>query len=313
MKIPAFLLLALLAALCSAGAARAASLACTVTDESNPHFFTAAAADPGLRRVEVSFGPNAPAIVFSLNNAPCDQIGSDGDNEQALLGAQMPIVGATCPYAQDILNEQAGGGPVTVGHHGDDIYATNVANIDLGWSSGVDGQDPAATLAGQTCTGNGVISDDPTTDPADCFDNSGANINVLSNVHRDTDPLSIGTNDPLSGFACLDAVDGNEWTFLDVGPFLFFGEKVTPVDVEMQPSPGDSQYFVTIDLGAPMGGTTSNPECLEGVLDISDVPSDSNTSTVCTVTIDTDNPVEIGGPIGFSLPISGTVASGVEV
>jgi hypothetical protein len=231
----------------AASAASAASLACSVTDESNPHFFDAFSnVGVGSSQGEVVGG--GVTLAFSANNPPCDQVGSDGDNEQGISGAQMPIALATCPYSQDIANEQAGGGPVTVGHHGDDIFVTNTAGIDVTWTSGVDGQDPAATLAGQTCTGNGVISNDPTTDPADCSDSTGANVNLLGNEHVDTDPISIGTNDPNSGFTCLDAVDGNEWTFLNTGPFL---------------------------------GTSGCPSVLNGEL-------------------------------GFSLPLTGTIASGVE-
>jgi hypothetical protein len=89
------------------------------------------------------------------------------------------------------------------------------------WTSGVDGQDPLATIMGLPCTGNGLITDDPTMDPADCID-SGANVNLLGNVHDDAHPLSVGTNNALSGFTCFDAVDGNEWTFLGGTPFGWF-------------------------------------------------------------------------------------------
>jgi hypothetical protein len=257
----------------------------TPPDTSNPHFFNLALG-VGVAQTEdaSAFGSVA---VFSTNNPPCDLIGSDGDNEQGIGGAQMPIQGATCPYSQDIKNEQAGGPPITVGHHGDDIYATNTANIDVAWLSGIDGQDPAATLAGQTCTGNGVISNDATTDPADCID-EGSNINLLSSWHEDSDPLSVGTNDPNSGFTCLDAVDGNEWTFLYYGPFvgtnpgngalLFIGNPTTDAPC--------------VDTGYT-GGATDNG-CVLGV-NLGWAPPTPN------------------GVVGLSLPISGTIASGVEV
>jgi hypothetical protein len=315
------------------GTASAASLACTVTDTSNPHFFNAASS-AGVTTSEGQTGGGV-TVVFSANNPPCDQVGSDGDNEQGLAGAQMPFVGATCPYSQDVANEQAGGGPVTIGHHSNDIYVTNAFGIDVTWSSGVDGQDPAASAAGLTCTGNGVISDDATTDPADCSDSRGANINILGSVHEDTDPLGdapggedgtepgVTTNDPASGFTCFDAVDGNEWTFLNVGPFATILGDGRLLTVELSPSPAtctaqdncDSESFVTVDAG----GATC--------VDTSDFGSDNDVPTTCLITIDPD--VCFFGPtsepdcpspltgfpptVGFSLPITGTIASGVEM
>jgi hypothetical protein len=283
--------------------ASAASLACTVTDESNPHFFNAF----GSVGVATAGGQTGGGltVVFSANNAPCDQVGSDGDNEQGLAGAQMPISGATCPYSQDIANEQAGGGPVTVGHHGDDIFVTNEGNVDVTWSSGVDGQDPAATLAGQTCTGNGVISDDATTDPADCSDSTGANINILGSIQHDTDPLSVGTNDPSSGFTCFDSTDGNEWTFLNAGPAAPAVFSEGPI---FHVSCTDGEGFVTVCAdGDP------NKACV----DESDIPSDTDAAPFCAITVDTDwtptGPSDASTPIGFSLPIAGTIASGVEI
>jgi hypothetical protein len=213
------------AALCLVGlvpAVAAQGVACTVSDATYAHQFNAFS-NAGVATTEGPTSAGVAAFVFSTNNSPCDQAGSDGDNEHGVGGAQMPIAGATCPYSQDVANVQAGGGHVTVGHHGDGIYAENAAGIDLTWTSGVDGQDPAAALAGQTCAGNGIISADPTTDPADCSDSSGANANLLGNVHQSTHPLSIGTNDPASGHTCFDSVDGNEWTFLNFGPFVGTG------------------------------------------------------------------------------------------
>jgi hypothetical protein len=220
-------------------------LPCTNVDTSNPHFYG------GVSSAGVTTGQGQAggglAVVYSTNGVPagCDQVGSDGDNEQGLSGAQMPIVGAYCPYSQ---------GTNAVGHHGDDIFVTNMAGIDVTWSSGVDGQDPAATLAGQTCTGNGIISDTAASDPADCSDSTGANVNLLGSAHDDTHPLGVGTNDAASGFTCFDSVDGNEWTFLNVGPYV---------------------------------GTTE-----------------------CTDTFGQGQAPN--GQVGFSLPIQGTVASGVE-
>jgi hypothetical protein len=292
--------------------ASAASLACvpngtSIPDQSNPHFFNAfSSAGVGTSQGQTGGGVT---VVFSTNNPPCDQVGSDGDNEQGLSGAQMPITGAGgagigggCPYSQDVANEQAGGGPITIGHHFDDIYVTN-GGIDVTWTSGVDGQDPAATLAGQTCTGNGVISDDATTDPADCSDSTGANINILGSVHQDTDPQSIGTNDPLSGFTCLDAVDGNEWTFLNVGPFVgtTAGEGAI-LGVELTPTAGDQEQLINVDAGGA------------ACVDTSDGPSDADTTTSCILTVDTDwTAPGVTGQVGFSLPITGTIASGVEI
>jgi hypothetical protein len=272
-----------------AGVASAAATPefCTVTDTSNPHFFTSV----GTVGVGTPQGQDSAGAVntFSANNVPCDQVGNDGDNEQGNGGAEMPIAGATCPYAQDATNEQAGGGPITVGHHGDDIWVENTADIDVTWSSGIDGQDPAATVAGQTCTGNGIISADITTDPADCSDSMGANVNVLGNYHLDTDPISVGTNDPNSGFTCFDAVDGNEWTSLNAGPFV-------------------GQF------GA--AGLTAQPgEIL--CLDLAGLSGDSDTSPTCGLHADLDW-LPVSGPkvslpiVGFSLPVTGTIASGVE-
>jgi hypothetical protein len=288
------------------GAASAASVACTVTDTSNPHFFnTAGSASVSDSDGEISGAGVADA--FSTNNPPCDQVGSDGDNEQGIGGAEMPLVGATCPYQQDVANEQAGGGPVTVGHHGDDIYVTNTGGLDVTWLSGIDGQDPAATLAGQTCTGNGIIANDPTTDPADCQDANGANINIVGSVHSDTDPLSVGTNDPASGFSCLDAVDGNEWTFLNMGPVAPIHTDGGPLFVRATTpaQPGDGEAFITIE-----GANALNCQ-----VDTTGAPSDNDAAPTCLLTIDPDwtNDLSLTSNPGFSLPIQGTIASGVEV
>jgi hypothetical protein len=190
----------------------ASSLACTTanTDASNPHAFGGSA----------GFSVGSIVTVGSIDNPPCDTIGSDGDWEVGDDGAAMPIIGATCPYAQDIVNEAAGGGPVTIGHHGDGIWVTNLLGLDVAWVSGVDGHDPAAP--GQACTGNGVITDDALTDPADCVA-SGLNFVTLGLAQHSANPLSARTNDPNSGFTCLDAVDGNEWTAVFAGPFLCNG------------------------------------------------------------------------------------------
>jgi hypothetical protein len=259
-------------------------LPCTNVDTSNPHFY-GGVSSAGASTPDGQTGGGL-AVVYSTNGVPagCDQIGGDGDNEQGLAGAQMPLIGATCPYS---------GGSSTVGHHGDDIYATNVANIDITWSSGVDGQDPAATLAGQTCTGNGVVSDSAASDPADCSDSKGANINLLGSAHSDTDPLGAGTNDPLSGFTCLDSVDGNEWTFLNVGPyvgltivggghgFLLFGP--------------DTAGAPCVDTGYT-GGNTEDLGCILGV-NLGWAPPTP----------------AFNGIVGISLPLQGTIASGAEI
>jgi hypothetical protein len=281
-------LVATLAVVGVAHGASAASAACTVTDTSNPHFFNEY--DSAQSHAEAG---HEHVTVFSSNNGPCDQVGSDGDNEQGIGGAEMPLAGATCPYSQDVDNEKAGGGPVTVGHHGDDIYVgNNPGNLDVTWASGVDGQDPAATLAGQTCTGNGIVSDNAVTDPADCLDGEGANINILGNFHEDTDPLGIGTNDGgASGFTCLDAVDGNEWTFLTTGPFV-----------------GQTEDGVLVVGSSPEALVTVNPSFSCGV-EVSDGPSDSGEPTTCLVTVDSDW-VTDGALVGYSEPISGTIASG---
>jgi hypothetical protein len=253
-------------------------LPCTNVDTSNPHFYgivdgLGVATSQGISGLGL-------AIVYSTNGVPagCDQIGSDGDNEQGGSGAQMPITGASCPYSQ---------GATTVGHHTDDIYATNVANIDITWSSGVDGQDPAATLAGKVCTGNGVISDDATTDPADCSDSTGANVNQLGSVHDDTHPLGVGTNDPASGSTCSDAVDGNEWTFLNVGPFVGTSSGSGPL------------------LGADQSGN--------GCVDIEPTPGPMPPPPPCIAELDGAwLPPTPTGIIGLSLPLQGTINSGVE-
>jgi hypothetical protein len=271
-------------------------------DTSNPHFFDAFSGG-GVSTGGGQTGGGAIGF-FSANNPPCDQIGSDGDNEQGLSGAQMPISGATCPYSQDLANEQVHGSAVTVGHHGDDIFVTN-GLIDVTWSSGVDGQDPAATLAGQTCTGNGIVSDDATTDPADCSDSTGANINILGATYHDTDPLSAGTNDPASGFTCLDAVDGNEWTFLVAGPFV----RVAPNDGGGGPFLAfgkESGGFITVN---PDGNAEGGP-CPFDTTDAEDQGEHPD----CLITLDPDwSPPNAAQAIGFSLPIFGTIASGVEV
>jgi hypothetical protein len=252
-------------------------LPCTNVDTSNPHFY-GGVSSAGVSTSQGQTGGGV-AVVYSTNGVPagCDQIGSDGDNEQGVSGAQMPITGHSCPLSQ-------GAG---VGHHGDDIYATNIANIDVTWSSGVDGQDPAATLAGQPCTGNGIVSDDPTADPADCSDSTGANVNLLGSVHDDTNPLGVGTNDPSSGFSCLDAVDGNEWTFLNVGPFV-------------GTTPGNGA-LLKVDIGG------------RPCIDIQPWPGPMPPPPPCIVELNSAwQPPEPTGVVGLSLPIQGTIASGVE-
>jgi hypothetical protein len=278
--------LASAAALAPLASAKVVTVACTVTDTSNPHVYNLALA-AGASTNGGSLANVVAYDAFSANNPPCDSIGSDGDEEQGVSGAEMPISGATCPYETDIENEQVGGGPVTVGHHGDDIFVTNTAGIDVTWSSGVDGQDPAATLSGQTCTGNGVITNDPVGDPADCLDTSGFNLNILSILQDDTDPLGIGTNDPASGYTCLDAVDGQEITFLHAGPF-----------VGTNPPQGtlviiDPSNAACVDPNYT-GGDEEDAGCILGI----------NPGYV---------PPTPTGIAGFSLPISGTITSGVEI
>jgi hypothetical protein len=260
-------------------------LSCTNVDTSNPHFYGAASsADVSTPDGQTGGGFN---YVYSTNGVPagCDQLGSDGDYEQGLSSAQMPVTGASCPYS---------GGSSTVGHHGDDIYATNVAGIDITWSSGVDGQDPAATLAGQTCTGNGIVSDNPATDPADCSDSQGANINLLGSAHSDTDPLAAGTNDPASGFTCSDAVDGNVWTALTIGPFVGItfvgGGNGALIYIG-----GPTVEAPCVDTGYT-GGNTEDLGCAVGV-NLGWAPPTP----------------AFNGIVGVSLPISGSIASGVEI
>jgi hypothetical protein len=249
---------------------------CTNVDLSNPHFYGGFSSF-GASTTQGQTGAGV-AVVYSTNGVPtgCDQLGSDGDNEQGLAGAQMPLTGATCPYSQ---------GASTVGHHANDFYAVNLAGLDVTWSSGVDGQDPAATLAGQTCTGNGIVASDPTTDPADCSDGKGANVNLLGFVHEDTHLTA--TNSATSGYTCLDAVDGNAWTFLNVGPF-----------VGTNAGNGD---LVVLD---PTGNL-----CIE----VEPIPGPIPPPPPCIVTINLGwTPPTPNGVFGLSIPLSGTIASETE-
>jgi hypothetical protein len=279
---------------------------CTGVDTSNPHFFNAFSnAGVGTETGQIGGGI---VVVYSANGVPtgCDQFSSDGDNEQGISGAEMPIIGATCPYSQ-------GPFPATVGHHGDDIYATNVANIDITWSSGIDGQDPVALLAGQTCTGNGVIGDNATTDPADCLDSTGANINLLGGFYDDTHPLGVGTNQfretGSSSYTCLDSVDGNEWTFLNTGPFLLIVPTDGPIlNINGGATAQDQEGLVYV------WASTNAGVCVNEVT----VPEDEVTDTnPCLVGVDGGaNFLNDWAPasvlVGLSLPIQGTIASGVE-
>jgi hypothetical protein len=300
---------------------------CTFTDTQNPHFFDLSSG-VGVATSQGEIGAFT-AFAFSANNAPCDQIGSDGDNEQGVGGAQMPIAGATCHYSQDQKNSLAGDPlTITVGHHGDDIYvAQNTAGLDVVWASGIDGEDPAALIAGAPCVGNGIITDDAVTDPADCLDSTGANINFFGSVHSDTDPLSAGsggqfglgpgTNDPHSGYTCFDAVDGNEWTFLTVGPFATTipGEGAV-LGVEQLPELGNGPWAglatgghggAFVELNTDGAGSSTCPT----LIDASD--GDDGSAPACFLTVDPDwTPPMPTGVFGFSLPISGTIASGVE-
>jgi hypothetical protein len=189
--------------------------ACTISDTQVIHSYNVAIA-AGASTSQGSVFNAAIDLEYSANNTPCDLVGSDGDDEAGIGGAKMPLIGATCPYSQDDRNVAAGGAPVTVGHHGlGGIDVTNLGGIDVTWSSGIDGADP---VQGSACVGNGVISNDITTDPNDCLDTQGERLGLAGNVVKPTSPS--GTNDPNSPYTCFDAVDGNVRTFLHFGPFV---------------------------------------------------------------------------------------------
>jgi hypothetical protein len=128
------------------------------------------------------------------------------------------------------------------GHHNGGVGATatimgNTANLPVDFTFGTDGQDPAEWLAGQTCTGNDIVSDSYDTDPFDCGQGItghfpggwSATLAPNPNPHggntTDPDPwaLSFGAvsqgaarTDP-NGADCLGA-DGSAWAFPIFGP-----------------------------------------------------------------------------------------------
>lgn len=181
-------------------------LPCTSTDVSSLHFYNAFGSANDAR--PGAFGASAAlAGAYSTNGVPtgCDVLGSDGDNEQGTLGGQFPLAGAGCPYAQD----EANGAPVTTGHHGDGYVVTNLAGLDIVWFAGIDGA--ASQLA--PCLGNGVITDDPVTDPFDCHSTLGASVRLLGLPFERTAHLV-----PNSAWAGCEAADGNAWVFVMAGP-----------------------------------------------------------------------------------------------
>jgi hypothetical protein len=178
--------------------------------------------------LDSQFGGVGVANVFDTSGCAT----GDGDNETGQGGAQFPETsqGACDPAA-----------PV-VGHHNGGVGATatiqtNTANLPVDFTFGTDGQDPAAWTAGQTCTGNNVVSDSYDTDPFDCgqgvtghFPGTSATLAANPNPHSgsttDPDPwaTSFGAvaqntarTDP-NGVTCFGVSDGSAWSFFVFGP-----------------------------------------------------------------------------------------------
>ena len=131
MSIKAILIVAALAAVAITPLANSQA-ACTVRDSQAVHTYNVFSS-VGVATSQGQTGGGI-GVVYSANNVPCDQVGSDGENEAGIAAAQMPLTygpGAGCTFQQDDANAAVGGGAVTVGHHTNNFVATNVGGVDI--------------------------------------------------------------------------------------------------------------------------------------------------------------------------------------
>ncbi|MEA3201157.1 MAG: hypothetical protein QOE90_2585 [Thermoplasmata archaeon] len=242
----------------------------------------------------------------------------DGDNETGQGAAQFPEVSqGACDPAPPVSGHHNGGVGATA------TVQTNTANLPMDFTFGTDGQDPAAWLAAQTCTGNGIVSDSYDTDPFDCgqgvvghFPGTSATLAANPNPHdnsvTDPDPWAtffgaVAQNtaraDP-NGVQCFGVLDGSAWAFTIFGPSV---GGVPPLSDRLpdvwDPRPA-SDHPVTDSSGCPkpvgngssVGGGVEGTGWLTGPFDgnhecgIGSLPGDPPT-------------------VGVSTPIQGTITA----
>jgi hypothetical protein len=259
-----------------------------------------------------SFGATIDSQFYGLWTKPMvfDTSGcatGDGDNDAGVGGAQFPETsqGACDPAA-----------PV-VGHHNGGVGATatiqtNTANLPVDFTFGTDGQDPAKWFAGQTCTGNDIISDSYDTDPFDCgqgvtghFPGTSATLAANVNPHdgstTDPDPwaASFGAiaqntarTDP-NNVMCFGVNDGSAWASTIFGPSVSGLPGLTGgplLDLTGCPVIGDSS-----SVGGGLAGTglLTGPLAGNNQCGIGSIPG-----------------IDPGSPsLGWSTPLDGTITA----
>jgi hypothetical protein len=158
----------------------------------------------------------------------------DGDNETGQGGAQFPETsqGACDPAAPVVGHHHGGAGAIAT-------VTLNTLILPMDYTFGTDGQDPAAWLAGQHCTGNNVVSDSYDSDPFDCGQGVtghypgtgtsatlGPNPNPHDGSTTDPDPWTTSFGNQTQGTAradpngvqCFGVLDGSAWSFFVFGP-----------------------------------------------------------------------------------------------
>jgi hypothetical protein len=142
-------------------------------------------------------------------SSPIDASVTDGDYDLGVGGGSFPAYGMCLA-------------PGSVAHHAYGVGATyraaNDNGIFLAWTAGADGPDPTAP----PCTGNGIISPDASTDPADCaWGYLGVNFGLLGwGVYDATLAPNLAGANPLGD--CVP-VNGEVAVFLVEGPILSMG------------------------------------------------------------------------------------------
>jgi hypothetical protein len=253
--------------------------------------------------IDSQFGGVGVADVFYTSGCAT----GDGDNETGQGGAQFPEINQSfCYPAAPVVGHHNGGAGATA------TVRSNTANLPMDFTFGTDGQDPAAWTAGQTCTGNNVVSDSYDSDPFDCgqgvtghFPGVPATLAPNPNPHDatattppDPDPWATAYGavpqntsrpDP-NGVVCFGVLDGSAWSFFVFGPsvsgFAGFLTGGPLLDLTGCPVIGDSS-----SVGGGLAGTglltgplAGNNQC--GIGSVPSVnPPNAGTSTPLQGTI----------------------------
>jgi len=178
--------------------------------------------------IKIDRGYTGAGVTFVADT--CEAADGDGDPDLGAGGAALPLAGAVCLA------------PGTLGHHGlPFVHADNFA-LPMAWSAGTDG---AADPWFDPCLGNGVVSDDPASDPHDC----GAGQAGFWDGVVQLRPAEVAPNGPWAD--CAQPVDGRVWAFAFQGPILVMDGPL--LDLRSVPPQANAPARVTASV--PTTGT----------------------------------------------------------